>query len=174
MYRIEQAIKKSKGKDGQAQDEQTARHLQRLLNEAHSLVPDSASPSDQASSVQPLESSPRSQFSVSSRGHSALQHSAGGTLPAPSGNEDSLALEDAENPLQLLARASDFPMPARLMPTSSTRALPGQRPLGSELVRSKDLQAFFGPLNSHLDVGPEIDPIDMGFVDLEDAEVLFN
>ncbi|KAI9746353.1 MAG: hypothetical protein M1818_000065 [Claussenomyces sp. TS43310] len=173
VYRIEQALKKSKGKDGQAQEKQTAHRLQDLLSEAQALLPDNISPSDHGSSLQPLDASPQSQFSPSGQSHDALQQSASSTNTATSGPEDILALEDAHNPLQLLAHATSS-LHQRQLPSTSVHVQSGNRRSHSDLGPSEDLQTFFGPLNSNLDVGPDIDPIDMGFVTFEETDILFN
>lgn len=82
-------------------------------------------------------------------------------------------LDGAENPLQLLAHASDLSAAQNLQ-----YALPGQSPLSiisrADSRRETDLQAFFGPLVPKLDVGEDIDPISMGYVSHEEADLLFN
>ncbi|KAJ5118495.1 hypothetical protein N7526_010132 [Penicillium atrosanguineum] len=99
-------------------------------------------------------------------------------LPSPSRDtsaEESLALDDAENPLQLLARASDLqlsPIGVRHVPKSS---LPSIAPLpqeSSELEMSA--KSFFVPARAHLDVGSELDPVDLGLVTFDEAESLFS
>ncbi len=92
--------------------------------------------------------------------------------------DDGYALEDAENPLQLLARASDLPMSPQNIPPPPDHVSPavtvnnsGQR---EKLTDNYDLRSFFGPLSPNLDIGEEIDPIDMGYVTPSEADVLFN
>ncbi|KAJ6111567.1 hypothetical protein N7523_007628 [Penicillium sp. IBT 18751x] len=99
-------------------------------------------------------------------------------LPSPARDasaEESLALDDAENPLQLLARASDLqlsPTGVRHVPKSP---LPSIAPLpqeSSELDMSA--KSFFVPTRAHMDVGSELDPIDLGLVTIDEAESLFS
>lgn len=73
-------------------------------------------------------------------------------------------LDSAENPLQLLARASDL----------SASQQYAQSPHSAFSRTDTDLQSFFGPFQPKLDVGEDIDPIDMGYVNHEEAELLFN
>lgn len=103
---------------------------------------------------------------------------AGTALSAQNGGDDGYALEDAENPLQLLARASDLPASPHNMQTAPDHISPvaapnnaGQRADQSE---NNDLRTFFGPLSPNLDTGEDIDPIDMGYVTPSETDVLFN
>ncbi|KAF2145859.1 uncharacterized protein K452DRAFT_220757 [Aplosporella prunicola CBS 121167] len=68
-------------------------------------------------------------------------------------------LNDAENPLQLLAHASD---------------LSRSRLTQQDVNRNNDAgQGFFRPLKPKLDVGPDMDPIELGLVTQAEAEELF-
>lgn len=99
-------------------------------------------------------------------------------LPSPARDtsaEESLALDDAENPLQLLARASDL----QLSPTGVHHV--AKSPLRSEVPlpqESSELgmsaKSFFVPARAHLDVGSELDPVDLGLVTFDEAESLFS
>ncbi|KAI8169428.1 Satratoxin biosynthesis SC1 cluster transcription factor SAT9 [Colletotrichum sp. SAR 10_70] len=96
-------------------------------------------------------------------------------------NEESLAIDDAENPLQLLARASNL----QLSPKPITGLSPKQP--GPRVSRKKqqqqqqvdqpeedlEMQSFFTSVRVNLDVGDDIDPITMGLVTEEEAESLF-
>lgn len=93
--------------------------------------------------------------------------------------EDNLALDDAENPLQLLARASDL----QLSPAGvhNVQKSPLQMPQATRMSVSAESQqldglgtkSFFVPVRASRDVGPDIDPVDMGLVTLYEAESLF-
>ncbi|KHO00569.1 uncharacterized protein MAM_01347 [Metarhizium album ARSEF 1941] len=87
--------------------------------------------------------------------------------------EESLAVDDAENPLQLLARASYF-QPCRDVQsrtwTQNMRrkgALPGGSP------EAASLEGFFSGAKVNLDVGDDIDPIELGLITEEEADSLF-
>jgi hypothetical protein len=153
VYRIEQALEKSQANGGRLDDEQAAHHLQQLL----------------AKTANVLMPSPMPRQSVSSVAMSSMQQP----------DQDSYALEDAENPLQLLARASDLPVsPHASSTTLNDKPTPGaptshptQRPSNGA---NSDLKTFFGPLTPNLDIGEDIDPIDLGLVTLQEADYLFS
>lgn len=83
--------------------------------------------------------------------------------------DDHFSVDDAENPLQLLARASDLSAPSH--PTStSIHTATSYNPASSG---DRKLRAFFGPFRPSLDIGVDIDPIDLGLVTKEEATILF-
>ncbi|KAF5702620.1 transcription factor [Fusarium globosum] len=85
--------------------------------------------------------------------------------------QQSLAIDDAENPLQLLARAS-YIQPS---PESRHGNSPIQAHTASTQGQTEDeIQAFFAPAQVHLDVGPDVDPVSLGLVSEEEADKLFN
>lgn len=92
--------------------------------------------------------------------------------------DDSLALDDAENPLQLLARASDL----QLTPTGRGDAqklslpAPQQTSITENSYQGYDSgpKSFFVPVRASRDVGPDIDPIELGLVTVDEAESLFS
>lgn len=91
-------------------------------------------------------------------------------------NEETLAIDDAENPLQLLARASYFQPPEEPKHPSPRFPVPierGAATLGAKSSSSKELHDFFAPAHVNLDVGDDIDPISLGLVSMEEAEVAF-
>ncbi|KAH8881673.1 hypothetical protein GQ53DRAFT_667295 [Thozetella sp. PMI_491] len=91
--------------------------------------------------------------------------------------EESLAIDDAENPLQLLARASDLHVsPASgagqpASPDSIIRRTPHPHDSESSLLEAENFFRF-GQFN--LDAGPELDPIELGLVTDEEADSLFS
>ncbi|RDW83996.1 uncharacterized protein DSM5745_04322 [Aspergillus mulundensis] len=99
-------------------------------------------------------------------------------FPRDSNSGESLALDDAENPLQLLARASDLqlsPNDARDTATWPSFATP-QPASGLSMAAESNATAtkpFFVPVRASLDIGPDMDPIDVGLVTLPEAESLF-
>lgn len=88
--------------------------------------------------------------------------------------EESLAIDDAENPLQLLARAS------YIQPSSESRSRPSPqtRPRDQQFTgktgESVSLEDFFTSARVNLDVGDDIDPISLGLVTEEEAVTLFS
>ncbi|KAL4987750.1 hypothetical protein BDW68DRAFT_197175 [Aspergillus falconensis] len=99
-------------------------------------------------------------------------------FPRGSNSGESLALDDAENPLQLLARASDLQLsPNDVRDTATWPSLATSQPatglsavVGSNVTAAR---SFFVPVKASLDIGPDMDPIDIGLVTLPEAESLF-
>lgn len=166
VYRIEQAIKRQKS--GNQSDDGQVQQLEGLLNDAQQYLPQK-SPQENEHNFQLGEGSSSSQQLP--RINSIVQ-----SIPAPNAsdsNADDFSVHDAENPLQLLARASDLSVPTNSsndVPRISS-SLPISR-LG--IVEAKDLRDFFGPFRPSLDNGEEIDPIEMGLVTQEETRELFN
>ena len=85
-----------------------------------------------------------------------------------------MAVDDAENPLQLLARASYL--------QDSPDSRNGKSPLSMRAAASRDkrhegdqsLYAFFAPARARLDIGDEVDPVALGLVSDEEASTLFS
>lgn len=113
--------------------------------------------------------------------------------------EENLALDDAENPLQLLARASDLqlsPVGVRHVPKSPPMPLISSVPpsLPQEVLvvdrrradrdegrefdaeldrREQSAKSFFVPARANLDVGDDLDPVELGLVTFDESESLF-
>ncbi|KAL4757215.1 uncharacterized protein BDW70DRAFT_114587 [Aspergillus foveolatus] len=99
-------------------------------------------------------------------------------FPRGSNSGESLALDDAENPLQLLARASDLQLSPKDVRNTATWPLlaTSQPATGVSWVVQDNVTAaksFFVPVRASLDIGPDMDPIDIGLVTLPEAESLF-
>ncbi|KAM7190090.1 hypothetical protein V8F33_009677 [Rhypophila sp. PSN 637] len=89
--------------------------------------------------------------------------------------EENLAIDDAENPLQLLARASDLHVSPKAgidhMPVES---MAHQRArLGKQTDKISEVEKFFQLTQFSLDIGPDLDPIDLGLITTEEADSLF-
>jgi len=167
VFCIEQAIKKSRIRRGDGKD---ISRLQSLLREAREILPresegDAASVTVSPDATPPLqiqapEAQNRSQRSVS-------------WVESNIVSDDNYSVDDAENPLQLLARASDLSVPS-VPQTYAPNILPSAQILRQDIGRQYDLQTFFGPIRANLDLGEDIDPVDMGLVNLEETDMLFN
>ena len=162
LHQIEQAIKKSKHSTGDEEEVgdpvKVISHLQDLLDKAQRQL------ANRKSVVQSDSSE-----SNTTPGMSQSQQPSAARL-----STDDVALDDAENPLQLLARASDL----QLVPPAIARASNSPNSLSSpgtvymnHPVRGVD--SFFVPIKASLDIGPELDPVDLGLITLEDANNLF-
>ncbi|EMD66224.1 hypothetical protein COCSADRAFT_197722 [Bipolaris sorokiniana ND90Pr] len=150
IYQVEEAIKKRKS--DVAVNQSTLQHLQQLLNEAQG----DDGPSQDAKSPPVLAESsyvPAKEVACTS-------------------SDDQLAVEDVENPLQLLARASDLRIATTPQSYNTSVASPEGRFTGSEQSSFLDVHHFFLPMKAHLDQGSGLDPIDVGLVTKDEAEML--
>lgn len=150
VFRIEQAIKKSRTQSTQSEEDRNTFHLQNLLSEAQGLLPQTSHQPD----------------SSTGEGHRQQSFHANGASLDDSAEE--FAVDDAENPLQLLARASDLSAPTAQFSYSAN--VPHRQSRDSH---DHELQSFFGPFRPSLDVGKDIDPIDLGLVTEDEAAALF-
>jgi hypothetical protein len=90
---------------------------------------------------------------------------------------DQLNLDDAENPLQLLARTSELlsSISAQTQGVASgPYAKSTYRGLATPNEHDDDLENFFGRFRPRLDIGDELDPIELGLISLAEAEALFS
>lgn len=150
IFQIQEAIKKSDVESKTSQNQGAIEELRNLLDKAQATIP--------ACKINPAGTSP------------PQDHLSG---------DEQLALDDAENPLQLLARASDLRLatPQTFESAShlncSTPSVPGPE---SERVDKSDISRFFLPMKASYDTGPEhdtdSDPIELGLVTLEEAATL--
>lgn len=108
----------------------------------------------------------------------AYPTSNGSKVPSYDRQPDSSDLADVENPLQLLAQTSEL-----LLGTDQRD--PAVRPAESSTMRPKtsdtgnpeagpDVRNFFGRFKPRLDVGPDLDPIDLGLITTEEGDELFS
>lgn len=90
--------------------------------------------------------------------------------------EESLAVDDAENPLQLLARASDLHVsPKAGNAAMAVEAMSHQRSRQSKQSdKISEVEKFFKLTQFSLDVGPDLDPVNLGLLTLEEADTLFS
>lgn len=144
IYQIEEAIKRSK--PDILSNQGTLQSLQLLLDEAR-----------------------RGQSELASTNASSIDPSGTEQDGAAQTSDDQLTLDDAENPLQLLARASDLRLTQATNPSTSN---PSTGIISNEKNDALDLHMFFLPIKVRLDQGPELDPIDIGLVSLEEAGTL--
>ncbi|KAI9728508.1 MAG: hypothetical protein M1834_007646 [Cirrosporium novae-zelandiae] len=145
VHQIEQAIKKSKANGGELTNEEATLRLQQILYEAQNLLPRPGR-AEAESSKCPSPALVLDPTSSESSSHGSP--------------DDDFALDDAENPLQLLAHIS------------TVSALPHQK---SQQDESDDetLRSFFGPPRLNLDIGPDLDPVNLGLVTESETDELF-
>ncbi|CAN9096117.1 hypothetical protein CC77DRAFT_1073351 [Alternaria alternata] len=151
IYQVEEAIKKRKSDAATSQS--TLQQLQQLLNEAQR--------DEDSNQNQNPDTSPASEVYPQASVNNLVGTS----------SDDQLAVEDVENPLQLLARASDLRIATPQSYNPST-ASPEGRFNGSEQSAFLDVHHFFLPMKANLDQGSGLDPIDVGLVTKDEAEML--
>ncbi|KAK0611648.1 hypothetical protein B0T14DRAFT_540692 [Immersiella caudata] len=124
------------------------------------ILPDASSDAGDTSGSEPDEMS-IPQDSTPSQSHNA---------------EESLAVDDAENPLQLLARASDLHVSPKSGNEHVVREVtPHQRVRHSKQNdKISEVEKFFKLSQFTLDTGPDLDPIELGLMSVEEADSLFN
>lgn len=181
LYQIEQAIKRSRTGEQNSEDDKAIGNLQALLEGSRNARSTTASSHLRRGSSH--FKSPDQQPDLSSDDDDELDNTPDSNtyMSLHHHNEESLAIDDAENPLQLLARASNL----QLSPKPITGLSPKQP--GPRVSRKKqqqqqqvdqpeedlEMQSFFTSVRVNLDVGDDIDPITMGLVTEEEAESLF-
>jgi hypothetical protein len=176
IYQVKQAIEKAESGSTDGKNGKTIAELQSLLQDVGQLVQHEPSksmlPPAVAGAQEGLISHPLVDDNanivhthISSHGRSESNVSIE--------SEESLAVDDAENPLQLLARASDLQSPQQ--PEHASLPTPSAYTHSSSLRdRQEDaIQSFFTSTKVSLDVGEDLDPVHMGLVTLEETESLF-
>jgi hypothetical protein len=154
IYQIEEAVKKSK--TDSLLSEGAIIELQRLLGEPRDSL------SARAESRSPIGE----RFSPEQ----------GGSTQA---SDEQLALDDAENPLQLLARATDL-RPSTPQRSEANASTPSSRHFGNEREDRSSTNQFFQPVKACLDGeeggqnGQDSDPIEVGLVTIKEAEILLS
>ncbi|KAI1371430.1 hypothetical protein F4677DRAFT_310951 [Hypoxylon crocopeplum] len=180
VFQIEQALRRSHaGAIDQVQTTEQATELRFLLERSRELLngenglPRRISATNgehEQASVSPQQTSTSMGTSPSqscSRDESAVH---------PKMEDDQLSLDDAENPLQLLARTSELlsSITPQTQGTGAARLPSKSLPNRSAVGESDDLQKFFGRFQARLDVGEDLDPIELGLITLAEAEALFS
>ncbi|KAJ8117796.1 hypothetical protein ONZ43_g4123 [Nemania bipapillata] len=182
VFQIEQALKRTNPGSDQIQDSEQSTELRYLLERSRDLLTaertqktinpgtnrrrnDGAIPSPQNSSTS--QGTPPSQ--IDSRDSAAISQAV---------DDDQLNLDDAENPLQLLARTSEL---LSSIGASNSRTSMGQFPSKALPTRERavgndvdgNFPGFFGRFQPRLDIGADLDPIELGLLTLAEAESLF-
>jgi hypothetical protein len=166
IYQVEQAIKRSKS-NGVSFDPDSDLDLQQLIQQSQTLA------QQQRRLHTSLDDTP---LPDSSPVYAHKPSIADSVSPAKA---DEMAVDNADNPLQLLAMASAMPNPSSstvVTPSPAGVSGPGAGPTsGSSAFEQEDaeLQRFFGSLTPVLDNSPDIDPVELGLVTDEEADSLF-
>jgi hypothetical protein len=159
ILQIEEAIKKSRG-GSTGGDGNSVEELQKMLEAARNNLPFGSSTIALSSTIPAPEADAPGPSSEGSQS-----------------NEEHLSLDDAENPLQLLARASGLQLSSPQ--SSDAYASPSTaRHYGSERDDKVSIHQFFLPMKAGIDIdgrlSAEADPIAIGLVTIEEAQTLFS
>ncbi|KAI0595727.1 hypothetical protein F4775DRAFT_568050 [Biscogniauxia sp. FL1348] len=185
VFQIEQALRRSHPGAEQFQSAEQAAELRYLLERSRGLLSAESSRHKRRCSgtsgngVYRDDASHSPQNTSTSLGTSPSQAgSRGEGPPSQKMDEDQLNLDDAENPLQLLARTSELLSSITTqVDASGTGRIPSKsfssRGQATENDHDGDLQKFFGRFQPRLDVGEDLDPVDLGLVSLAEADTLF-
>ncbi|CAJ2512558.1 Uu.00g055730.m01.CDS01 [Anthostomella pinea] len=182
VLQIEQALRRSQPGTEQIQDAEQATELRYLLDRSRELLGTENGHQRQFSGANGSHrecsvTSPRHTSTSRGTPSSQVESRENGT-PSREIDKDQLDLDDAENPLQLLARTSE--LLSSIRPPANSHG--GYRiPAKSLSVRNLpvkndddgDLRKFFGRFQPRLDVGEDLDPVGLGLLSVAEAEALF-
>lgn len=183
LFQVEQAVKRSASESGRPEDAKIVTRLRELLDELNAseqLTGLTGYLGNSNPSAGQLDYEAPDAQSENLSGSDEEPDDAGSDLDSgpdlTQANEETLAIDDAENPLQLLARASYFQPPQEPKNLPPRLHHPPEQRAGRAEGRtssSKELQEFFTPARVCLDIGDDIDPITLGLVTMEEAEATF-
>lgn len=183
VFQIEQALKRTQLGSDQIQNSEQSAELRYLLERSRDLLSAERSQKRDASGSNGRRhdgSVPSPQQSLGSYETPPSQTDSRDTATVSQAVDDDrqLNLDDAENPLQLLARTSELLSSIGVAGIGSAvgnlppKSLPSrERAFGSD--HDSNLPVFFGRFRPRLDVGPDLDPIELGLLTLAEAEHLF-
>ncbi|OAR01888.1 hypothetical protein LLEC1_05965 [Akanthomyces lecanii] len=168
IYQVQQAARRAgKGGRGSKADETILARLRDILHEDDDDDGDALGEDDDDA----ITSSRQNGTMSASASAQEVKPDSGARYHRPPG-EMSLAVDDAENPLQLLARASYFTPSAEERGKRTPQKTRQDAAAASDAEHAK-LNDFFSITRSDLDVGDDVDPISLGLVEEDEAEMLF-
>lgn len=175
IHQVEEAVKKARTKGSTMHHEHT-RALRQLLRESEDPNMRSTEPPDNDSLNNPLSREPST--STAPQGAPSLRLLDSGSVARgidDGDDNDDVTVNNANNPLQLLAIASSIPEPVgQDPPLESNNNMAISPSVVTATADDEDTRDFFSPMTSKLDVGSDLDPLDLGLVSEEDVEGLFN
>lgn len=179
LYQVHQAVRRARsavsgsGAQASAEDEKVLARLRDIMGEMDGVASNDVSPSDSRHPGNYDEGeTPMSEDddeSAAAGGDNSMSDF------AQQRSQDPLAVDDAENPLQLLARASYFrPSSEEAKRHSPQKTRQDASPGDAAPAQQRNLNEFFSLTRSDLDVGDDLDPIALGLVSEDEAESLFS
>lgn len=175
VHQIEEAIRKSKKSDPQSQ--LSVSKLEELLKSTQAVMPqqpNDAATSDLMPSVQLRESTPASNpMNMTSDDYQKYANNQyAGERFIRSSEPNNLSVNDAENPLQLLAQTSELLLTPQQSTPAATVSVSNMTE-DSSVGGQPQPQVFFSRYQSRLDNEPQLDPVEMGLVTFSEADLLF-
>lgn len=156
IHQVEEAVKKARTRGPGLQHEQT-RALEKLVEDTK-RIPDQGWSSNDAND--------------DSIGVDELAPAAYPSQVEEDEGSDAI-VNHADNPLQLLAIASAIPEHQDSETVASIAGKPSPDGVSSHAVDDDETVLFFSPIASKLDVGIDMDPVELGLVSENEAEALF-
>ncbi|RFU26097.1 hypothetical protein B7463_g10243, partial [Scytalidium lignicola] len=174
VHRIEQELRRTKRNAAHLEDERTGSHLEHLLQEVDNFRAQNSGSDNPESKSHVPQPQPENLDPNYHQNHPHVPNSIINRDLIQPEHAGSFAFDDAENPLQLLARASDLSLPRNPLSSTSNSILTAIPPTSATYTaKDETLRTFFGPFRPRLDIGEDIDPVEMGYITLEEADVLF-
>lgn len=179
IYQVEKAVKKARMEDTATNSDHTL-VLQRLIQDSRDSLPRS---STNTPSAQPEQHTAQIASWSSTRAPTFQGPPLESVISQPVGvvssgqeldNDGDVTVNNANNPLQLLAIASAIPESnAGSSPSESDQEVSPMTTTGADLEDDDRTQDFFRPMMSKFDVGQDLDPIDLGLVSHSEVKTLF-
>ena len=181
IYQVEEAVKKART-SGPGMQDKHAQALKRLVDDGtDTMSPPLALHRPQSSVEEFVMSADAVAF------HPLLERSRSTRTQSPSifrrqsfaehpGNSGEVTVNNADNPLQLLAIASAIPeqLGPATTPSTNSNGKVCQDYGTIALTDEDETQEFFTPISSRLDVHFDCDPIELGLVTVEESCTLFS
>lgn len=177
IHQVEEAVKKART-NGLALHDGHAQTLQKILEETKGVV---QSENAQKRKRDTLEHTVQTKISapkvghpvVSPRGMFRMQDMEREALVQSLENDGDVTLNNANNPLQLLAIASSIPDPIAPYSSSSLGKSASPSAATEEIGENGETDDFFSPMISRLDLKKEFDPLELGLVSKQEVSSLF-
>lgn len=177
MFQIDEVIRRARsGTQVNSEDQQVLARLRQLLDQPGNVNP---SPSTWAAGSSETDYTTAEGAADTSNHFSDEETAPRQELRDVPGvvqrDQSNLAIDDAENPLELLARASyNIQTSPESRYGTSPQSVQVRSTSSKEQHQIEDkLKSFFSPTRSRLDIGPDIDPVSLGLVAENECETLF-
>lgn len=177
IHQVEEAVKKARTKGTTFHDEH-ARALRKLLDDSEDVsqknIENDRGDCRETTIPHEISAFPTNHVPIPSQEIPGVRPVSSEPLSRNIEEDGDVTVNNANNPLQLLAIASTIPESATGDP--SPELSNGISPSTAAAVTGDDdeTREFFSPMTSKLDVGKDLDPQDLGLVSDQEVESLFN